>query len=147
MTKAEREAFLADLHVGIISVAEEGRGPLTLPIWYSYTPGGDLRIITDKDSRKGRLLQRARRFTLCVQTEAPPYKYVSVEGPITAMRKADVEGDVRPMAHRYLGKEMGDQYIEATRSETESVESVVVCMKPTHWSTVDYGKQYGAISG
>jgi len=27
MTKQERESFLADLHVGIISVAEDGRGP------------------------------------------------------------------------------------------------------------------------
>ena len=41
MTKEEREAFLADLHVGVISIAEEGRGPLTVPIWYSYEPGGE----------------------------------------------------------------------------------------------------------
>jgi len=34
MTKQERESFLADLHVGVISIAEEGRGPLTVPIWY-----------------------------------------------------------------------------------------------------------------
>jgi nitroimidazol reductase NimA-like FMN-containing flavoprotein (pyridoxamine 5'-phosphate oxidase superfamily) len=38
MTKQERERFLADLHVGIISIPEEGRGPLTVPIWYSYEP-------------------------------------------------------------------------------------------------------------
>lgn len=144
MNKAEREAFLADLHVGIISISEEGRGPLTLPIWYNYMPGGEVCVITDKGSRKGKLLQRARRFTLCVQTETVPYKYVTVEGPIMAMDKADIERDVRPMAHRYLGKEIGDQYIESTRSETERVESVVVRMKPAHWSTVDYAKQYGS---
>jgi hypothetical protein len=28
MTRQEREAFLADVHVGIISIADEGRGPL-----------------------------------------------------------------------------------------------------------------------
>ena len=28
MTKEEREKFLADVHIGIISIAEEGRGPL-----------------------------------------------------------------------------------------------------------------------
>ena len=36
MTKQEREAFLADLHIGIISIPDGGRGPLTVPIWYLY---------------------------------------------------------------------------------------------------------------
>ena len=27
--------------VGIISVEEEGRGPLTVPVWYAYDVGGD----------------------------------------------------------------------------------------------------------
>ena len=76
MTRREREAFLAGVHVGIISIAEEGRGPLTVPIWYAYTPGGELRLITGRHSRKGRLLAQAGRFSLCAQTEAPPYRYV-----------------------------------------------------------------------
>ena len=85
MTKEEREAFLADLHVGVISIAEEGRGPLTVPIWYSYEPEGEIRIITARSSRKGKLLEQAGRFSLCAQAETPPYKYVSVEGPIVAI--------------------------------------------------------------
>ena len=84
MTKQEREAFLADVHIGIISISEEGRGPLTVPIWYAYDSGGDLRIMTGRESRKGRLLARAGRFSLCVQTETSPYKYVSVEGAIVS---------------------------------------------------------------
>lgn len=44
MTHTEREQFLADVHVGIIGVAEEGRGPLAVPIWYGYTPGGELYV-------------------------------------------------------------------------------------------------------
>jgi len=80
MTKEEREAFLADVHVAVISVAEHGHGPLVVPIWYSYEPGGEVRIITGRTSRKGKLLERAGRFSLCVQTETLPYKYVSVEG-------------------------------------------------------------------
>jgi nitroimidazol reductase NimA-like FMN-containing flavoprotein (pyridoxamine 5'-phosphate oxidase superfamily) len=107
MTKQEREAFLADVHVGIISISEEGRGPLTVPIWYAYDPGGDLRIMTGRESRKGRLLARARRFSLCVQAENPPYKYVSVEGAIVSTKAADIERDLRPLASRYLGEKMG----------------------------------------
>ena len=58
MTKQEREAFLADVHVGIISISDEGRGPFTVPIWYAYDSGGDLRIMTGRESRKGQLLAR-----------------------------------------------------------------------------------------
>ena len=138
MTKQERERFLADLHVGIISIPEEGRGPLTVPIWYSYEPGGELRVVTGRTSRKAQLLQRAGRFSLCAQTETLPYKYVSVEGPVVAIEPADLERDRRPLARRYLGAELGDQYIESTR---DLVANVLVRMRPERWHTVDYAKQ------
>ena len=115
MTKEEREAFLADVHVGVISVAEDGHGPLTVPVWYSYEPGGEIRIITARKSRKRQLLERAGRFSLCAQTETLPYKYVSVEGPIVTIEEADLERDRRPLARRYLGADGGDRYIESTR--------------------------------
>jgi nitroimidazol reductase NimA-like FMN-containing flavoprotein (pyridoxamine 5'-phosphate oxidase superfamily) len=137
MTKDEREVFLADLHVAVMSVAEEGHGPLAVPIWYSYEPGGEVRIITARTSRKGELLERAGRFSLCVQTETLPYKYVSVEGPIIAVEAADLERDRRPLAHRYLGAEMGDSYLESTG---DVVDNVLVRMRPERWRTVDYGK-------
>ena len=53
MTKEERAAFLADVHVAVISVAEDGHGPLVVPIWYSYEPGGEVRIITGRTVAKG----------------------------------------------------------------------------------------------
>ena len=137
MTKEEREAFLADIHVAVISVAEDGHGPLVVPIWYSYEPGGEVRIITGRASRKGKLLERAGRFSLCVQTETLPYKYVSVEGSIVAVEAADLERDRRPLARRYLGTELGDRYIENRR---DAVGSVLVRMRPDRWLTRDYAK-------
>ena len=101
MTKEEREAFLADVHVAVISIAENGHGPLVVPIWYSCQPGGEVRIITGRASRKGKLLERAGRYSLCVQTETLPYKYASVEGPIVAVETADLERDRRPLARRF----------------------------------------------
>ena len=101
MTRDEREGFLADLHVGVISIAEgEGR-TLSAPIWYDYEPGGELWIVTDASSRKGRAIARSGRFSLCAQTEQAPYKYVSVEGPISSSRRSDFAAEERPMAHRY----------------------------------------------
>jgi nitroimidazol reductase NimA-like FMN-containing flavoprotein (pyridoxamine 5'-phosphate oxidase superfamily) len=139
MTKPEREAFLADVHVGIISLAEAGRGPLTVPVWYAYEPGGEVRIVTGRASRKGQLLTAAGRFSLCTHTETPPYKYVSVEGPIVAIEDADVERDLRPLARRYLGAQMGDRYVEGARPEHS--DNVLVRMRPARWLTVDYAKE------
>jgi nitroimidazol reductase NimA-like FMN-containing flavoprotein (pyridoxamine 5'-phosphate oxidase superfamily) len=144
MTKEEREAFLADVRVGIISIAEEGRAPLAVPIWYGYAPGGELWVVTERGSRKGRLLEKAGRFSLCVQTETPPYKYVSVEGPITQIAPSQLERDERPLAHRYLGPELGERYLEATGGADARGGNVVVRMRPERWLSTDYGKQFGS---
>ena len=74
---------------------------------------------TGRSSRKGQLLSRAGRFSLCAQMEALPYKYVSVEGPIVSTQPADHERDLRPIARRYLGAEEGDRYIERTRHDPD----------------------------
>ena len=52
MTKAEREAFLADVHVGVLAVDEPGRGPLALPIWY-LVDGDDIVMSISAGSAQG----------------------------------------------------------------------------------------------
>ena len=74
MSKDERERFLADLHVGVLSIARDGRGPLTVPVWYDYTPDQGVWILTGPDSLKGRALAAVERISLCAQTETPPYQ-------------------------------------------------------------------------
>ena len=142
MTKDEREAFLAALHVGVISIEDPGRGPLTAPIWYDYTPGGELWVITDRDSRKGKLLKVGKRISLVAQTESIPYQYVSVEGPITSIEPADGARHTLPMAQRYLGQELGQQYVAATGAQQQARGSILVHMRPERWLTVDYKKQF-----
>jgi hypothetical protein len=111
----------------------------------SYDSGGDLRIMTGRESRKGRLLAHAGRFSLCVQTENPPYKYVSVEGAIIFTEAADIERDLRPLARRYLDKEMGDRYVEETRNLPTHTDNVLIRMRPERWLTTDYSKEDGAV--
>ena len=85
MTVTEREAFLADLHVGMLSVNDDdGHGPLTVPVWYAYD-AGVVTFVTGRSSRKTRLIERSGRISLAVQQETLPYRYVSVEGPVVAM--------------------------------------------------------------
>jgi PPOX class probable F420-dependent enzyme len=136
MTHTERETFLAALHVGVLGISSPDRGPVLLPVWYSYEPGGDILFITNKNAKKVKHLEREGRFTLCVQDESPPYSYVSVEGPIISIEDADHERELTPIAHRYLGKERGDAYVNETSGDKE----LLIRMRPARWSTADYGK-------
>jgi nitroimidazol reductase NimA-like FMN-containing flavoprotein (pyridoxamine 5'-phosphate oxidase superfamily) len=140
MTREERETFLAGAHVGVISIEDPGRAPLTAPIWYDYRPESGLWVITGQSSRKGVALDRAGRFSLVAQQEDMPYRYVSVEGPIIEAREADKEKDTRPMAHRYFGTEFGDAYVDG---QTGDETSFVYRMQPERWLTVDYSKLSG----
>ena len=133
MSVVEREAFLADVHVGVLSIPREGQAPLTAPLWYDYQPGGDYWIYIGTQSLKAKALRVGEKVSLVAQTESAPYKYVSVEGVVSAIAP-DNEG-VRSMAIRYLGEEMGAAYADASQGD-----NVRVSVTPARWLTVDYGK-------
>ena len=133
MTKAEREAFLAEVHVGLLAIEEPGRGPLNLPIWYLYR-NRVVVISIGGETLKARLLRAAGRATITVQTETAPYKYVSVEGPVTLEPGAPDQSET---AVRYLGSELGAWYME---QNPESPDSVTVVLTPEHWRTHDFAK-------
>ena len=135
MTHQEAQDFLADLHVGVLSLTDDSRGPLTVPIWYDYQPEGDIFFITGPNSRKGKLLKVGVRLSLVAQSEDPPYRYVSVEGPVTSISKANKD-DLLDMAIRYLGSEEGKKYA----GNTENTGGVIVRVKPDRWLSVDYSK-------
>jgi len=137
LTVAEREQFLADVHVAVLSVAAgERRGPLTVPVWYNYQPGGQVSVITGRSSRKALAVRAAGRMSLCAQDEAPPYTYVSVEG--TAVIGETGFEERLAMARRYLGAEGGDQYMAANAGSAR--EDIVIRLSPVHWLTADFGK-------
>ena len=138
MTVEERETFLADVHIGVLAIDEPGRGPLALPVWYQFVDGVVV-VAMDGDSLKARLLRAAGRATLLVQTEAPPYAYVVVEGPVEVVADERTDND---MATRYLGPELGAWFAE-TNPRTES--SVLARLTPELWRTTDFGKMYADV--
>ena len=137
MSTAEREQFLADVHVGVIGLTRSDGSSLAVPIWYGYQPGGEVSLITDPDSIKGQAIEESRWFSLCAQDETPPYKYVTVEGRLAGDGPCDDESR-RAMAHRYLGPEFGDAYVESTAADTAGDR--IYRMRPERWYTVDYAK-------
>jgi len=135
MSRPEREEFLAALHVGVLSVAAgDGRGPLAVPVWYTYQPGGTVNVSTGRATRKAQAVIAAGRFTLCAQDERPPYKFVTVEGPAAVEDATDAER--RELARRYLGPEGGDAFVASVPAEGQ----VMLRMTPQHWSSVDYSQ-------
>jgi nitroimidazol reductase NimA-like FMN-containing flavoprotein (pyridoxamine 5'-phosphate oxidase superfamily) len=77
MTREERETFLADVRVGVLSIDEPDRGPLSVPVWYLYEPGGEIVVVTRPEARKARLLVAGARVAFLVQSEEMPPKYVT----------------------------------------------------------------------
>jgi nitroimidazol reductase NimA-like FMN-containing flavoprotein (pyridoxamine 5'-phosphate oxidase superfamily) len=135
MSQPEREEFLAGagLHVGVLSVVDGG-APLTIPVWYSYQPGGLVSLTTGGSTRKARAIGAAGRFSLCAQDERPPYKYVTVEGP-AVIEEISLD-ERRELARRYLGTEDGDAFIASTPGDND----IVIRMTPEHWLSADFGQ-------
>jgi PPOX class probable F420-dependent enzyme len=133
-SETERQEFLSDKHIGVLSVAADGRPPASVPIWYDYTPGGDIRIMTGASTRKARLIERAGAVTLVVQREEVPYQYVVVEGAVvgtTTPAPADVQESI---AIRYLGEEGGRAFVRSM----EGIEEVLFTIRPDRWLSADF---------
>jgi hypothetical protein len=133
----EREQFLAAPHIAALSVsAGQDRGPLTVPIWYQYSPGGEAWILTATGSRKARLIEAAGCFTLTVERLEPTIRYVSVEGLVTRMIPGTGEL-LQEISARYLPKEKVAPYIEFAKAEFG--EQVAIYMRPRRWLSADLG--------
>jgi PPOX class probable F420-dependent enzyme len=134
MSAAMREEFLAGVRVGVLAAAAgEGR-TVAVPVWYSYQPGGLVTVLTGRGSRKTAAIRAAGRFGLCVQDASPPYRYVSVEGPLVAEEELD-EAERLAMARRYLGAAGGDRYVAGNPDPQH--KNVAFRMRPERWLSQD----------
>lgn len=137
LTREEREEFLTEPHIAALAVdAGPGRAPLTVPIWYQYEPGGDVWIMTGRDSRKNRLISEAGRFSLLVDRTEPTIRYVSVEGPVVGTAPATLDL-LHEISARYLPAGKVDAYVAL--SWKDHGEQLVVRMRPERWVSSDLG--------
>ena len=137
LSREEREQFLAEPHVAALSVsAGKDRGPLTVPIWYQYTPGGQPWFITGTGSRKHRLIEAAGYLSLMVDRVEPTVRYVAVDGAVDRIEEGTDEQLVE-MTKRYLPPDAVEPYLEMARREHGP--SVAVYLRPQHWLSADLG--------
>jgi len=134
MHDSDRDAFLLERRVGVLAIGRAGAGPLLAPIWYEYTPGVGFEICMGGSTAKAARLRAEGRASICVQDEARPYRYVTVEGPVTLHpigTMEQVRARIEPMAARYLGERAGAAYAAAFGT----VDEVVVRLTPERWQT------------
>jgi len=139
MTRAEREAFLADVHIGVLAINEPGAGPSAAPIWYLYEPGGELEFSMSGSSRKAQLLEIGSRVSLVAQREQTPPGYVSVEGVVTSIGDPVTDEFIERLYRRYLDDAEVERRL-AARDDSEN-GSVILRVRLEHWRTTDYAKR------
>jgi hypothetical protein len=128
-----QSAGFGGVHVGMISTPRTtgaaDRAGLVCPA------GGELRVATERTHARGACLHtRVDSAFACRQN--PPYRYVSVEGPITAIDSVDAERDLpRPAAisaRRAIASSSGHEAL---------ADSILIRMRPERWLTADYAKE------
>lgn len=142
MTADARERFLAEPRIATFAVARPARAPLAVPVWYGYTPGGDVEVFIDKGSVKDRLLRDAGRFSLTVHTEDVPYRYVTVEGSASWNESPTIE-EFRSLVARYLEPDDAEHYVSIGFGE----QTLLIRMRPEHWLSNDQTDAWAQLRG
>jgi len=146
MTEQEREAFLAEPRVGVLSVtAEAGRPPHMVPVWYAYEPGGDLIFFSGsqgRTTRKTALLEQAGVVSFSVQHPDPPYRYVTIEGRVVSTQSPPPPEAMLNILRRYLPEEHAQGFVAAELAQP-GPSSVLFTIRPERWLTANFGKLEG----
>lgn len=140
LNPTEREEFLAQPIVGVLSVAAGDRPPLTVPVWHAYEPGGDLTFFTGtqgRTARKTRLIEEAGAISFCVQKGDLPFKYVTVECAVVKADRAPSVEEIFAIVSRYLPEEMARGFAEAEAANPAGT-FVLFTARPVRWGSFDF---------
>jgi nitroimidazol reductase NimA-like FMN-containing flavoprotein (pyridoxamine 5'-phosphate oxidase superfamily) len=140
MTRSEREAFLAEPRVAVLSVAGAGgRPPHSTPTFYAYAPGGEITFFTSTEGRTAKkvaLIARAGAVTLTVQEPEFPYRYASVEGRVVATGRPSTD-QMRAILSRYLPADAADG-MAADETSDPGATITLFTVRPERWLTADF---------
>jgi hypothetical protein len=137
LSEDEREQFLAEPHIAALSVnSGDDHGPLTVPIWYQYTPGGEPWILTGPGSHKARLIEATGFFSLMVDRLEPTTRYVAVDGAVSRIEPG-TDAQLEEMTYRYLSGDAAADYLKFAHENLG--EHVAIFMQPQRWFSSDLG--------
>src|SRR5215203_6265878 len=131
MTEKERQEFLAEPRIAVLSVARGGD---------SYEPGGSITFFTGTQGRKSRkaaLVETTGVLSLTVQREQFPYKYVTVEGSVVGSSSSPSAEQMLAIVGRYLPEEAARGFVEAELGHP-GPGPVLFTVRPDRWLTFDF---------
>ena len=143
MTDDERDAFLAEPHIGVLSVAsDDGRPPHTVPLFYGCEPGGNLTFYTQthgRIARKTRLIEAAGAVTLNVQKPTYPYRYVTIEGTVIRTDRPPAREQMLAIVGRYLPARGAAKFVDMELDHPDQ-RLVLFTVRPDRFLTFDVSK-------
>jgi PPOX class probable F420-dependent enzyme len=100
--------------------------PQNTVIWFRRD-GETLRMSCGRGARKARNIRHDSRVAVVVERPGDPYNFVEVRGVAEVIEDA-AEGlaELRRLAHRYIGRERGDAWIDAMTD----ADMVVLVIRP-----------------
>ncbi len=134
MSAAEALDFLGEgSRTGKLAwVAADGR-PHVAPVWF-IVEDGDLLFATGTRSGKAVAMRREPRVSLVVDTEAPPYAFVKVDGVVEVTEDSDELQRVSTLAGaRYMGLDQAESFGQRNSGPGECL----VRLHPTSITGVD----------
>lgn len=146
MNDRDLDAFFRARRVAVLAIPrDDGRAPLTTPIWYDWD-GSVFRLQVDATSAKAKRIAKLgqAQVSLAIQSEVPPYRYAVVYGTATLGAGGDPALRVR-VARRYFGRLAGDQYVAQETSAGRGEDGLrVITIVPERTVSHDFGPEAGA---
>ena len=134
---ADREEFLKQANLAVLTTADAKGRPHGAPVWYFYD-GGVFVISTGRGSQKHKNLQANPNVCLVIDKRTLPYFVVMAHGAVELGPPLSDDERLR-MAVRYLGEELGRRYVERTSGE----DSITLRLRPQR--VVEYHGRAGRV--
>ena len=116
--------FLSEANVAVLATVDRKGRAHAAPVWYLYEDGVFV-ISTGRGSQKHKNLEANPEVTLVIDSRTLPYYAVMARGRVELGPAFSDEQRLR-LATRYLGEEIGRQYVERTAGE----DSISIRLKP-----------------
>lgn len=137
LTEAELAQLLQAPEIGVLCTVDSAGRPEGSPIWFEAQPGR-IYVHVDAASKKARNIRGNPNVSLTVDTRVAPYRGAVLHG--VARELPPDQGILRRTAIRYLGPEMGENYLAMTSAAAAA--STLLEIAITGRFTWDYAKGF-----
>jgi PPOX class probable F420-dependent enzyme len=105
-----REFLSQGTRTGKLATTKPDGAPHVVPVWF-VVDGDDLVFTTGESSLKGQSLRRDDRLAVCVDDQAPPFSFVTVEGTVElSTDPGELKRWATLIARRYMGEDRAEEF-------------------------------------